>query len=378
MLLCIDSLRLGGKERQAVALVKGLAGTSGISVRVVCLEAEEFYLPDLQATGISVEFVTRSVRWDPRPLFRLEQLVGTFQPDVIHTNGLISSVYCWPIASRRSVPLINGSIRNAFADGDWRWTCERLLLKVSDYRVANSLAGLSSRGFSNEDPRNVVIYNGFDFARVDQRTLHQPCREPSHGEHSYVAGMVAEFSPYKDYQTFIDTARILEGRRPYIRFLAVGNGETLAAAQAAASGLSNIQFLGARKDVEQIISCFDVGVLCTFTEGLSNSIMEYMALGKPVVATNSGGTGELVVDGATGILVKQSDPHAVAAAIEHLVANPPIAEAMGREGQRRLRSDFTLQRMIDDTVSLSHEAAARSGRATATGLRRSISTHLTQ
>jgi len=363
VLICIDSLGVGGKERQAVELIKGLTQYGRTSVRVVCLNEDEFYLPDLTALGVVVDFVPRRVRWDPRVFAKLQHIIRTFWPDVIHTNGLVSSFYCLPLAKRWHIPVVNGSIRNAFTGGGLRWKLERFLLNASDYRVANSRAGLRSRNLGENDPRNSVIYNGFDFSRVKNVKPNRGHATVAATGETKVVGMVAEFSQCKDYLTFIEAARLFDTNRRDVMFVTVGDGVELNECQKAATGLSNIRFLGKRRDVEELIQTFDIGVLCTFVEGLSNSIMEYMAFGKPVVATDGGGTRELVTDGATGVLVRERDSLALAEVIEYLIDNPDIAARMGYEGQVRLRREFALERMVDDTLALYTRAVTnRKGR----------------
>jgi glycosyltransferase involved in cell wall biosynthesis len=357
VLICIDSLGIGGKERQAVELIRGLSSVPEVDCRVVCFAADDFYLDELTATGISVEFIPRRARWDLGVFQRLRQIINTHRPDVIHTNGLVSSFYSLPLAKQRHIPLVNGSIRNAFAKGDYRWTLERVLLKWSDYRVANSRAGLRSRHFSEDDANNLVIYNGFDLARVECRSAAIADAECSAGRDTRIVGMVAEFSRHKDYLTFVEAARILSRTRQDVQFVTVGDGDTLEECQAAARDLSTFRFLGKHRDIEQIVATFDIGVLATFVEGLSNSIMEYMALGKPVVATDGGGTRELVVDGETGFLVRQSDAPALAAAVEYLVEHPDIAKRMGAAGQAKLRCELSLDRMVQETLALYRGAA---------------------
>ena len=146
--------------------------------------------------------------------------------------------------------------------------------------------------------------------------------------------------------------------RSDVVFVAVGDGETLQASKEMAAGVAAIKFLGQRKNVEEIVETFDVGVLSTFTEGISNSIMEYMALRKPVVATEGGGTKELVVDGETGFLVPPKNPDALAAKIEYLLDNPEIARHMGDAGEARLRRKFSTARMVEETVELYKLAVA--------------------
>lgn len=355
ILVGIDSLGVGGKERQAVALVKGLASRPDVDCLVICFDDAEFYLDECVRSGVPVNLAPRRTRWDMELLGKVNQLAGSFDPQLVHTNGLVSTFYCLPFAKRRRVPLINGSIRNAFAQGGVRWSLEKLLLRFSDYRVANSQAGLRSRNLSANDPKNCVIYNGFDFERIDGLNHGDSAEAPVQNA-TRVVGMVAEFNRYKDYRTFIEAARIVSHTRGDVVFQAVGDGATLEACVAAASGMRAMQFLGQRRDVERVVRGFDVGVLSSFGEGVPNCVMEYMALAKAVVASDSGGTRELVLDGVTGMLVKPRDRVSLAAAIEYLLDHPSRAREMGIAGQMRLREDWSLVRMIEATVELYRRA----------------------
>ncbi len=359
-LICVEALGVGGKERQAVELIKGLTARSDIECRVVCLAPHDFYLDELAGAGIGVDFSPRRLRWDVGPFFRLHRIIRQFRPHVIHTNGLMSSFYGMPLARMMRIPLINGSIRNAFPGGELRWLVEKMLTQMSDYRVANSYAGLRSRGFAEAGARNVVIYNGFDFSRVERIASNEASRRQARPDGMKIVGMVAEFNRFKDYPTFIQMARKLTSRRRDVVFRAVGAGATLPASKEMAAGVTAIEFLGERKNIEQIVDTFDVGVLSTFTEGISNSIMEYMALRKPVVATDGGGTRELVEDGQTGFLVPARDPDTLAAKVEYLLDNPDIARRMGEAGEARLRHKFSTARMIEETVELYRLATAKS------------------
>jgi glycosyltransferase involved in cell wall biosynthesis len=126
--------------------------------------------------------------------------------------------------------------------------------------------------------------------------------------------------------------------------------------------VETIRFLGKKKNIEEIVEGFDIGVLATFVEGLSNSIMEYMALKRPVVATDRGGTPELVIDGDTGFLVPPANADALAEKIECLLDNPAIAKRMGEAGEARLRREFSITRMVEGTKRLYKLAMAGSKR----------------
>src|ERR1700722_7962480 len=196
-----DSLRIGGKERQLVELLKGLKQRD-LEGLLVCMDRGEFYEPEVKALSIPMAYLFRKGRWDPRVLHGFYRIVQDFKPDVIHTNSMMSSGYALPIAKWFGVPLINGSIRNCFEPRTPRLKVERALLAWSDFRIANSAAGLQSRGFSTDSARDFVIYNGFDVARIQvpEGLPEHSCN--GNGGHARV-GMVAEFRRDKDFSTFV-------------------------------------------------------------------------------------------------------------------------------------------------------------------------------
>ena len=357
VLFYTDSFRLGGKERQLVELLKGLRQRVDVELLLVCMDRGEFFEPDAKKLKVHLRFLPRKIRWDPLVLLHLRKLFATFRPDVVHTNSLMTSAYALPLTKIFRIPLINGSIRNAFADNGLRWKLERAVLRWSDYRVANSLAGLRSRGFSLGSGRDFVIHNGIDPQRTSTPGGDQNTPSIPGGNCRHVVGMVAEFRRDKDYVTFIRTAlRLLEIRRDVV-FLTVGDGPTLEECQALVPmDCDRILFLGRRRDVERIVRTFSVGVLATFTEGIPNFIMECMALGKPVVVSDGGGSRELVLDGRTGFLVPPKDPLTLAEKVEFLLDNPDIAGRMGQAGRDRIERYFSLSQMIDETVKLYQHA----------------------
>ncbi len=363
-----DSLRIGGKERQLVELLKGLKQRDAMELLLVCMDRGEFYEPDVKALSIPMTYLFRKSRWDPRVLREFYRLVQDFKPDVIHTNSAMSSAYALPIAKWFGVPLINGSIRNCFEPRSLRLKIERSLLAWSDFRIANSVAGLQSRGFSPDSARDFVVYNGFDVTRVQSPEAQSPEARFNHacngnGDGHARVGMVAEFRPDKDFRTFLLAALQVVGSRPKATFVTVGDGDTLDEMKALASAAGDrIQFLGRRKDVEQIVNCFTIGVLASFTEGISNSIMEYMALAKPVVATDCGGSRELVLDGETGFLVPPRDPAALAGRINYLLDHPDEARRMGLAGKKHIEENFSLQKMVDKTVDIYEHAIQSASR----------------
>ena len=353
VLYIVDSLRVGGKERQAVELLKGLRGMKEVQAMVVTMGEEQFYVPDVMALGIPLIFMIRRIRWDPLIFLRLFRILWSFRPHIIHTNNDMATFYALPLTRLLGAKLVNGDIRGVMQSTGFRWKVRKLLLQLSDARAANSKAGLESVGLDIAGKENHVIYNGFDIDRFRKRTGEVSALDGLAPRGRKVVAMVAEFSDFKDYPTYIRAAQILLQERKDVLFIAVGGGKNLEACrQLAAPAGDGIRFLGERRDVEAIVSGIDVGVLCTFTEGISNSVMEYMAAGRPSVVTDGGGSRELVVEGQTGFLVPPSDPEAIASKIKVLLDRADLAADMGLAAQRHLLREFSLEQLAENTLRM--------------------------
>ncbi|MGC9471134.1 MAG: glycosyltransferase [Bacteroidales bacterium] len=173
----------------------------------------------------------------------------------------------------------------------------------------------------------------------------------------YVVGMVGTFSEKKDYHTFFRVAKDMASGRNDITFMAVGDGVYFGKfdKMIKAGQRKKIILTGFQEDVESIINVFDIGVLTTYTEGISNAIMEYMALGKPVIATDGGGTSEIIVDKVTGFIIDHAAGEQLKEKIEYLVNNPGQTIVMGRNGRERIMNEFSMDKMIRRTLQLYKE-----------------------
>ena len=349
----MDSLRVGGKERQVVELLKGLCRLEDVQLMLVTMGQEQFYVPDIQELEVPLVYLLRKVRWDPSIFIRLHGLLRKFKPDIVHTNSDMATFYALPLTKLLRAKLVNGCVRGALPAVGFRGKLRRLLLGLSDARVANSKAGLESVGLREGRNGNYVIYNGFDIHRFRERSAAVNGSEGWDTGSRKVVGMVAEFSDYKDYATYIKAAKIVLEKRKDVLFIAVGAGKNFEVCkEMAASAGPGIRFLGERRDVEAIVNAIDVGVLCTYTEGISNSVMEYMAAGKPSIVTDGGGSRELVLDECTGFLVSASNPQAVADKIELFLDSSDLGMRMGCAGRARLSDKFSLEQLVTNTVGM--------------------------
>jgi glycosyltransferase involved in cell wall biosynthesis len=163
--------------------------------------------------------------------------------------------------------------------------------------------------------------------------------------------MVASFSDNKDYETYIQVAYELQKMRNDIIFFAVGDGKNFQSCNNYAFGLGieNFHFLGKRNDVEKILKASDVGVLISNVdlhgEGISNAILEYMAMCLPVIANDAGGTREIINNGVNGYLINEESPIEIANLINDIIDDPEKRIRMGKAGEKKIYDSFTIENM---------------------------------
>ena len=376
----IDNLGPGGKERQLVELLKGLeagldAGPDpapgadpghrgGCESCVVSMTEGVFYAELLALRRVTLRSLIRRSRKDWRAFAQFYREVREFAPDVIVAWDHMTAIYAVPAALWAGVPLVNAMIRDAPDRLSWTaWSRARLSFPFCRLIVANSQAGLDAYGVRGAKAR--VIANGIDASRLHGLEETRAVRQRLGLGDALIVGMVSTFRPWKDQPTLVRAAELVLGQHAGVVFLFIGDGETRAACQSlvAPALADRIRFLGGCADgIESLVNVLDIGVLATFTEGLSNSIMEYMALAKPVVATDGGGTRELVIDGVTGFLVPARDARQLADRLLALLDDPALRRQLGNAGQRRVLDGFSLARMVAQQLALYTEAAGLGGR----------------
>jgi glycosyltransferase involved in cell wall biosynthesis len=357
----IDSLRSGGKERQLVELLKGLSAYNNIICDIATMSRDIHY-PEVLNLGIKIHYLIRKKKKDLQIFSKLYKLCRELRPDIIHTWGSFPSVFTVPVAKILGIKFINGTIRKApvklklFSED---WIRSKITFLFSDKIVSNSLAGLES--YNAPSQKSICILNGFDFDRIKNLEKPDSIRRRFYITTDKIVGMVATFSRNKDYDTYIKSAQVILQQRDDVIFLAIGDGDNLQKLKnfVQPKYKEKIKFLGRQVNVESIVNTFNVGVLATDNrfhgEGISNTIMEYMALGKPVIATDKEGNRELIIDSVTGFLVRPRDEQAMSGVICRLLDNERLGAEMGRAGRKRIESRFSMERMAQSYVNLYRE-----------------------
>lgn len=297
---------------------------------------------------------------------RLFRLFRELEPAIVHTRNLAAleaSVPAW----LAGVPIrVHGEHGRDMGDLDGtnrKYRRIRRLYRpfVSQYVALSKDLERSLRGTIGDDTRPIAqIYNGVDTARFapvpDVRARIGGC--PFTDDDFWLVGTVGRLQQVKDQVTLAEAFVRAVKRGPArarMRLVIVGDGPLKARVEAVldAAGMRQLAWLpGERDDVPEILSGLDCFALPSLAEGISNTILEAMACGLPVVATRVGGNPELVEHGMTGQLVPPANAEAMATALLHYFEDPVLARRHGRAGRHAVVQRFSLDRMVTDYLSL--------------------------
>ena len=358
ILMVINCLCKGGRERRVLELIKGLKEKNkDFDIYLISLNPLIEY-PMVYDLPIKFEIINKKSK-DLGLIFKLRKIIKNFNPDVIHSWDVMSSAYLSAANIFINKKLVNGVIYNAALNSDLYerdYFKVRLFTAISDVTVANSQAGI--KAFKVSPKKSVCIYNGINLKRFEnlkpEREVELDLLNQPKGDR-FIAAMVGAFEERKDYDTLIKAAIKLCSERRNVVFLLIGKGTLMNSIREQVPEQmlnSQIYFLGSRNDIESILQIVDVGLLITPCEGLSNSIIEYMASSMPVIASRDGGTPELVLDGETGFLVDQKRPDQIIEKMSLLMDNPQLAKAMGKNGRERIEQHFNIANMTESYIDL--------------------------
>jgi L-malate glycosyltransferase len=361
----VTSFEAGGTERQVVNLARAM-NSSRFDLSLACLRRSGSFLKEIDASHVPVaEYRIRRL-YDGgavRERLRFARCLRRDGVDVLHTFNFYPNVFALPATWLTRRPVVIASIR--LTDGvltPAQRRVQKLSCRLADCIAANAEAVRQWLIADGYDPEKiVVIRNGVDLARFTavrrDSGLH---RELGLSPRVPLIATLSRLVPSKGLEVFLEAATLVSPRHPDARFLVVG--EQLGTEpsyrpelerRAAALGIGGqVVFMGHRADTPEILSDVAVSVLASFSEGLSNVLLESMAAGAPVVATMVGGNPEVVEAGITGFLVPPRDAGALARAICTLLENRELAARFGAAGRRRVAASFSVEHLVRETEQL--------------------------
>lgn len=349
LLFVIEQLRAGGKERRLVQLAKSLTVQYPEIELHLVLNRDAIMYRDIEQTNVMIHILPPANNIKLYFLYR--KLLQEIHPDIVQCWSVKSAFYFSVFRLFFKYKFISSHIADSFGmQGLGEKFYHKLIYWKADRIVGNSQAGLIA--YKAPVFKSCVIYNGFDFSRFRQIEKPKVVRQSLNIQTPYLVFMAATVYKHKDYKSFLEAARIILSERKDITFVSAGKGTLLEyyRNQLQEEEKIYIRFLGHREDVDSLIYACDIGLLCSFSEGLSNSILEYMIHKKPVIATGVGGTAEIVKDGKNGYLLPASAPELLAQKITALIDDPDARKQMGELGYSFVMAKFTSEQSLKSYI----------------------------
>src|SRR5882724_4469434 len=366
----INTLSAGGAELHLLALCRHLK-RPGLEIVVVCLreqvEGSRSLRPDFEKEEIRVISLQADSRYDWRFFSRFAHLLREEHPDILHTH-LPRADLAGAFGSFRHLPVAWVSSVHGIYSESWsgRWTLPlaNFVWRHADIVIAISQAVkdwlLKQQRVSPD--KVTVVYYGIDAERLAEPNVDLRKRWGLDGR--AVIGSVGRIEQGKGYDCLIQAMPAILNRVPSACLLIAGHDPSGYAKKLRelieTLGLQEyVRLVGFLDDVASFLHALDVFAFASRSEGFGQVVIEAMAAGKPVVASNMAPLSEIAVDRQSALLVEPGKPAAFAAALSQLLSDPGGCQRMGRQGRERVQKYFTAERMAAETISLYEEACGQ-------------------
>ncbi len=364
-----DHLSFSGGAERVAALVAMRLDPERFD-RIICASrtVDEAARKECIAAGVRVLALKRQSTyaiWSWLPLVRL---LRRERIDILHAHKFRSNVWAAVLGTLMRVPVVVAH-EHGWERPSWvvrllnRW----VVTKGCDEVLA--VSGAERRRMIEVDgipPERVnLMPNGIpNLTQTVGRDIRKELQIPPH---SPIIGSVAVLRPEKALEVLIEAAGIVVSQRADAVVLIVGNGpedEKLRSLVESLGLEKAVLLIGERSDIADLVGTIDIAVCCSDREGSPLSVMEYMAAGKPVVATNVGGLPEMVEDSVNGLLIERRDAKALADAILRLIADENLRRRLGAAGKARQVEEFSLDALVERTDALYEQLVenSRNGR----------------
>lgn len=366
VLQLIGSFHQGGSERQAVQLTRLLRRDKTYNVRLAALNSEGVLKSEVESLGLTdiPEFKLNSF-YDLNFFKQLQKCARFIKEnnfEIVHAHDFYTNVFGIAAARLANVKLKIASKRET---SGMRTNAQKLVEKrvfnFADRIVVNSEAVknyLIAEKIRAEKIR--VIYNGLDLQRLEPQKLarREICETlglPLEDRLKFVTLVANLRHTVKNQRMFLRTAKRVAEKIPESHFVLAGEGDLKTDLENFARELNvadRTHFIGRCTRVPELLSISSVGVLTSFAEGFSNSLLEYMAAGLPVVATNVGGAAEAIIENETGFLIESDDDAAMANRLIELLENEAKIAGFGEKGRQTVKEKFSLETQLEKTLEL--------------------------
>ena len=343
----ISSLKRGGRERQ-IATIVGHSSDERYPSKIIYFNSSnndyigEYNLEDLIIKVNSVTVLKR--------LFELNSILKKENPDIVYTWGNIESIFILILKPLHHFLFINGSIRHGVRSKKFSHYFRTLILHLSQNIIANSYAGLGA----NNLKRGKVLYNGIDKKFINKINLKEKLAKRKTllkiKDEKLVLISVANLVPYKDYFSILLALKELKEEGLIFHYIILGDGPLRTKLENRIEEydlVDEIAILGSISNVHEYLQLSDIFIHSSKGEGCSNAILEAMAAGLPIVASNTGGTSEIVTP-ENGILFEYQNILALKNALAKFFTDKKMIEKFGEKSNQIVKENFSIERMMAD------------------------------
>lgn len=347
ILYLIEELGGGGKERRLVELLNGLSKNKNIDLHLILTKSTNKY-PEVNELPIKIHLLNGFSNFGLIRQYFL--LLKKIQPDIVHTWSFKTSFYIALLKPSFSYKFIAGFIGDTFGFSKIHSIiAKQLIFKRAESVVSNSQAGLEA--YHVPSKKGNIIYNGFDPKRIS--TISENKLTGLGIDTSLIIVMLANVTEHKNYRLFIEIAEYFTNLQSDVTFISIGKikKEYRSLVEPYTNNKHpQIKFLGFRDDVNDLIKDCNIGLLCTYTEGISNAIIELMANGIPVITNDlKGGTNEIISTGIDGFICKDED---MTGKINELINDEKLRCKISKNAINKIVSEFSLSEMVANYVKI--------------------------
>ncbi len=352
ILYLIYGFRVGGAERHLLDLCRGLDHQK-FRPEIIYFHRDEQILPEFCLANIPCSiFPVEGGELTLWEIWKLSRVIKKIAPDIVHVHLFHASRFGALAAYLAGIKRIlrtkhnvsDPSVRPGKKDRIWRALHKIILTRT----VA------VSKAIANEIKTPYVIHNGIDTDYFDPQAIDSNRRldwiQRLEAQDRPLIGIAARLTRQKGHRFLLKAFSELLPSHPDALMLIAGDGEERAALESLVLELGitgNVRFLGSVKDIRGFLSILDLFVHPSLFEGLGIAVIEAMSMELPIVATKVDGLLEMISDGTEGILVEPGNPMALALAMNRIMDDPELRQAMGRNARRRSVNQFSLKTMID-------------------------------
>lgn len=344
------SLQPGGLENGVVNVVNGLDPASFRS-SVCCLKEGGAFAARLADQDVPVEVMGWRGGNDPKLPFKLARVFRKSRPDIVHTRNAEAFFYGFLAAKLAGVKhIVHSEHGRTFDDNPLRFTVQKLFSRYIDTTVSVSaqLKADLTRHIGIGAEHIQVLYNGVDFSHfAPSATREATRREFGFSADDLIVGSVGRLVSVKNYPLLLRAVRSAGIDR--LKVLLVGDGPERGHLESLARELGlgeQVRFAGHRNDVSSLLGTMDMFVLPSISEGMSNTLLEAMAVGIACIASDVGGNREIIGHGLGGLLFESGDEATLTEHLRRLAADCDERLAIADAGRNRVLGAFSMDAMI--------------------------------